>query len=221
MDNPIQPAPTQNLDLASMQSALAHLHKITDAGDGCEANTFMQAVINNLWAIIGTPPSALGERISGIQHQVYEACHSHMRHTDIIVYKSYSVETANDALIKQVVLFLDLNWFGWMTPFMCAEYTRIRDINNFRKVHAFERAYEAEVGELGPESMYSAVLMPVLKITSSGSIVSDWEACPNGGMADEWESEDEEEEEGMFAVDLQAGHNFYSPELGELGYPQE
>ncbi len=153
--------------------------------------------------------------------RVYEACRSHMRRTDIVIYESYSVETANDALIKQVVLFLDPNWFGRMTPFMCAKYARIRDINNYRKTRAFERAYEAEAGQLGPEGVYSAVLMPVLKVTSNGSIVSDWEACPNGGMADEWESDNEGEEEGVSAADLQAGHDFYSPELGELGYPQE
>ncbi|SJL00958.1 uncharacterized protein ARMOST_04271 [Armillaria ostoyae] len=237
MDDPIQSAPTQNLDLASVQSALARLREITDAGDGREANAFMRAVINNLWAVIGSAPNPIlsaryPTKLVG-QHllrwvkeflaynRVYEACRSHMRRTDIIVYESYSVETANDALIKQVVLFLDPNWFGRMTPFMCAEYARIRDINNFRKVQAFERAYEAEAGELGPEGVYSAVLMPVLKVTSSGSIVSDWEARLNGGMVDEWESEDEEEEEGVSAADLQAGHDFYSPELGELGYPQE
>ncbi len=45
---------------------------------------------------------------------------------------------------------------------------------------------KAEAGQLGPEAVYSAVLMPVLKVTSNGSIVSDWEAHPNGGMADEW-----------------------------------
>ncbi len=72
-----------------------------------------------------------------------------MRHTDIMIYESYSVETANDALIKQVVLFLDPNWFGQMTPFMCAEYARIRDINNHRKMRAFEQAYEAEAVSLG------------------------------------------------------------------------
>ncbi len=145
-----------------------------------------------------------------------------MRRTDIVIYESYSVETANDALIKQVMLFLDPNWFGRMTPFMCTEYTRIRDINDYRKTRAFERAYEAgKAGELGPEGMYSVVLMPVLKVTSNGSIVSDWEAHPNGGMADKWESDNEGEEEGVSAADLQAGHDFYSPELGELGYPQE
>ncbi len=105
-----------------------------------------------------------------------------MRRMDIVIYKSYSVETANDALIKQVILFLDPNWFGRMMPFMCAKYTRIRDINNYRKT----QAYEVEVGELGPEGVYSAVLMPVLKVTSNGSIVSDWEVRPNSGMADEW-----------------------------------
>ncbi|PBK88808.1 hypothetical protein ARMGADRAFT_1033788 [Armillaria gallica] len=118
-----------------------------------------------------------------LAHNVYKACHSHMRHTDIVIYKSYSVETANDTLIKQVVLFLDPNWFGQMTLFMCTE-----------KMRAFEQAYEMEAGELGPEGMYSAVLMPVLKATSNGSIVSNWEACPNGGMADKWESDDGEEE---------------------------
>ncbi|PBK84003.1 hypothetical protein ARMGADRAFT_1037594 [Armillaria gallica] len=104
----------------------------------------------------------------------------------------------------------DPNWFGRMTPFMCAEYTRIRDINNYRKMRAFERAYEVEVGELGPEGVYSAVLMLVLKVTSNGSIVSNWEARPNGGMVDEWESDDEGEEEGVSTADLQVGHDFYT-----------
>ncbi len=57
-----------------------------------------------------------------------------MRHMDIVIYKSYSVKTTNDALIKQVILFLDPNWFGWMMPFMCAKYTRIHNINNYRKM---------------------------------------------------------------------------------------
>ncbi|PBK81127.1 hypothetical protein ARMGADRAFT_1039526 [Armillaria gallica] len=113
--------------------------------------------------------------------------------------KSY-VETANDALIKQVILFLDPNWFGQMTPFMCAEYTRIRDINNYRKMQAFEQAYEAEAGELGPEGIYSVMLMPVLKVTSNGSMISDLEVHPNGGMADKWESNDEGEEEGWLVA---------------------
>ncbi len=34
MDHPIQPAPTQTVNLASVQSALACLYEITDAGDG-------------------------------------------------------------------------------------------------------------------------------------------------------------------------------------------
>ncbi|PBK86098.1 hypothetical protein ARMGADRAFT_1035828 [Armillaria gallica] len=93
---------------------------------------------------------------------------------------------------------------------MCAKYARIHDINNYRKMQAFKWVYEAEVGELGPEGMYSAVLMSVLKVTSNSSIVSDWEARPNGGMADEWESNDEGEEEGVSAADLQVGHDFYT-----------
>ncbi len=144
-----------------------------------------------------------------------------MRCMDIVIYKAYSVETTNDALIKQVVLFLDPNWFGQMMPFMCTEYARICNINNYRKMWAFKRAYEAEAGELGPEGMYSVVLMPVLKVTSNGCIVSDWEVCPNSRMADEWESDDGGEKESVSAADLQAGHDFYSPELEELGYPQE
>ncbi|PBK82323.1 hypothetical protein ARMGADRAFT_1038652 [Armillaria gallica] len=237
MDHPTQPVLPQTVDLTSMQSALVHLREISDAGDGRQANAFMRTVINNLWTSIGSAPNPIlsaryPTKLVG-QHllrwikeflaynRVYEACRSHMRHTDIVIYESYSVETANDALIKQVVLFLDPNWFGQMTPFMCAEYARIHDINNYRKMRAFERAYEVEAGELGPEGVYSAVLMPVLKVTSNGSIVSDWEAHPNSGMADEWESNDEGEEEGVSAVDLQVGHDFYSPELGELGYPQE
>ncbi|KAK0245363.1 hypothetical protein EDD85DRAFT_783288 [Armillaria nabsnona] len=104
---------------------------------------------------------------------------------------------------------------------MCTEYAKIRDINNFRKVHAFEWAYEVEAGKLRPEGVYRVVLMPVLKVISSGSIVSDWEAHPNSRIGDKWESEEEEEEKRVSAVNLQAGHNFYSPELGKLGYPQE
>ncbi|PBK95933.1 hypothetical protein ARMGADRAFT_1028181 [Armillaria gallica] len=237
MDHPAHPVPAQTVDLTSVQSVLMRLHKITDASDGRQANAFMRAIINNLWTSIGSTPNPIlsacyPTKLVG-QHllhwikeflaynRVYEACHSHMRCTDIVIYESYSVKTANDALIKQVVLFLDPNWFGRMTPFMCTEYVRIRDINNYRKMQAFEQAYEAEAGELGPEGVYSAVLMPVLKVTSNSSIVSDWEARPNGGMADKWESDDEGEEEGVSAADLQAGHDFYSPELGELGYPQE
>ncbi len=34
MDHPVQPTPAQTVNLASMQSALARLHEITDAGDG-------------------------------------------------------------------------------------------------------------------------------------------------------------------------------------------
>ncbi|PBK90897.1 hypothetical protein ARMGADRAFT_1031994 [Armillaria gallica] len=206
-----------------MQSALAHLCEITNAGDGRQANAFMRAIINNLWTSIGSAPNPIlsaryptklvGQHLlcwikEFLAYNVYEAYRSHMRRMDIVIYESYSVKTANDALIKQVILFLDPNWFGWMTPFMCAKYVRIRDINNYRKMQAFERAYEVEVGELGPEGMYSAVLMPVLKVTSNGSIISDWEARPNSRMADEWESNDEGEEEGVSAADLQRAKKF-------------
>ncbi|PBK89885.1 hypothetical protein ARMGADRAFT_1083359 [Armillaria gallica] len=221
MDHPTQPAPAQTVDLTSVQSTLVHLCKIMDAGDGQQANAFMRAVINNLWTSIGSAPNPILSARYLTKLWVYEACHSHMRCMDIVIYESYSVETTNDALIKQVILFLDPNWFGQMTPFMCTEYVWICDINNYRKMQAFEWVYEAEVGELGPEGMYSAVLMPVLKVTSNGSIVSDWEARPNRGMADKRESDDGEEEEGVSAADLQVGHDFYSSELGELGYPQE
>ncbi|KAK0437488.1 hypothetical protein EV421DRAFT_1907236 [Armillaria borealis] len=236
MDNPIQSAPTQSLDLASVQSTLTCLREIMDAGDGREANAFMWAVINNLWTAIRSAPNPIlsthyptklvGQHLlcwvkeflaynmspplqyfivasANETQRVYKTCHSHMRCTDIIVYESYSIKTANNVLIKQVVLFLDPNWFRRMTPFMCAEFARIRDINNFRKVCTFEHVY---MGELGLEGIYSAVLMPVLKVISNGSIVSDWEACLNSGMADEWESEDEGEEEGISAVDLQSAH---------------
>ncbi|PBL00083.1 hypothetical protein ARMGADRAFT_1024146 [Armillaria gallica] len=191
----------------------------------------MWAIINNLWTSIGSAPNPiLSARYPTklvVQHLLrwikeflaYNmSFHQSAHRTEL--HLLMNVETANDALIKQVILFLDPNWFGQMMPFMCAEYARIRDINNYRKMRAFERVYEAEAGELGPEGIYSAVLMPVLKVTSNGSIVSDWEACLNGGMADEWES-DKGEEEGVSAADLQVGHDFYSPELGELGYPQE
>ncbi len=59
MDHPAQPTPVLTVDLASMQCALAHLHEIMDAGDGRQANTFMQAVINNLWNSIGSAPNPI------------------------------------------------------------------------------------------------------------------------------------------------------------------
>ncbi|PBK89474.1 hypothetical protein ARMGADRAFT_1083464 [Armillaria gallica] len=217
MDHPAHPVPVQTVDLTSVQSALVRLREITDAGEGSASNPILSAHY---------PTKLVGQHLlhwikEFLAYNVYEACCSHMRHTDIVIYESYSIETANDALIKQVILFLDPNWFGQMTSFMCAEYMRIHDINNYRKMRAFKWAYEVEAGELGPEGMYSVVLMPVLKVTSNGSIVSDWEVHPNSRMADKWESDDEGEEEGVSAADLQAGHDFYSLELGELGYPQE
>ncbi|PBK90668.1 hypothetical protein ARMGADRAFT_1032211 [Armillaria gallica] len=181
MDHSTQPVPAQTVNLTSVQSALARLHEIIDTGDRQQANAFMQAIINNLWISIGSAPNP-----------ILSACYPTK-----LVGQHLLVETANDALIKQVVLFLDPNWFGQMMPFMCAEYARIHDINNYRKMWAFEWAYEAEAGQLGPKGMYSAVLMPVLKVTSNGSIVSDWEVHPNGRMVDEWESDDEGEEEGV------------------------
>ncbi|PBK87584.1 hypothetical protein ARMGADRAFT_1034781 [Armillaria gallica] len=185
-----------------MQSALVCLREITDAGDGQQANAFMRAIINNLWTSIGSAPNPILSARYPTKLVGQHLLRWSFSHT--------TVKTANDALIKQVIFFLDPNWFGQMTPFMCAEYARIHDINNYRKMQAFKRAYEVEAGELGPEGVYSAVLMPVLKVTSNGSIVSDWEACPNGGMVDEWESDDEGEEEGVSAADLQAGHDFYT-----------
>ncbi|PBK83201.1 hypothetical protein ARMGADRAFT_1038006 [Armillaria gallica] len=197
-----------------MQSTLTCLREITNAGDGRQANTFMHAIINNLWTSIGSAPNPIlsahyPTKLVG-QHLLrwikeflaYNmSFHLSPHHTELHpLMKSY-VETANDALIKQVILFLDSNWFG--------------------KMRAFKQVYEAKAGELWPEGIYSVVLMPVLKVTYNGSIVSDWEARLNSGMADEWESNDEGEEEGVSAVDLQVGHDFYSPELGELGYPQE
>ena len=55
----MQPAPTQTANLASVQSALAHLREITDAGDGRQANAFMRAVINNLWTSMGSAPNPI------------------------------------------------------------------------------------------------------------------------------------------------------------------
>ncbi|PBL04494.1 hypothetical protein ARMGADRAFT_1022901 [Armillaria gallica] len=182
MDHPTQPVPVQTINLTSVQSALMHLHEITDAGDGQQANAFMRAIINNLWTSIGFAPNP-------------------------ILSARYPTKLVGQHLLCWIKEFLTYNmnpnWFGWMTPFMCTEYTRICDINNYRKMQAFEWVYEAEAGELGPEGVYSAVLMPVLKVTSNGSIVSNWEVCPNGGMADKWESDNEGEEEGVSAADLQ------------------
>ncbi len=59
MDHPAQPAPILTVDLASVQSALACLREITDAGDGQQANAFMRAVINNLWTSIGSVPNPI------------------------------------------------------------------------------------------------------------------------------------------------------------------
>ncbi len=129
-----------------------------------------------------------------------------MRHTDIVIYESYSVETANDALIKQVMLFLgpQLVWAD-DAIYVCRVCEDPRHQQLQEDAGCSSGAYEAEAGELGPEGVYSVVLMPVLKVTSNGSIVSDWEVHPNSGMVDEWESDDEGEEEGVSAVDLQAG----------------
>ncbi|PBK94574.1 hypothetical protein ARMGADRAFT_1028987 [Armillaria gallica] len=221
MDHPAHPVPVQTVDLTSMQSTLVRLHEITDTGDGRQANAFMWAIINNMWTSIRSAPNPIlsaryptklvGQHLlRWIKEFLAYNMSFYLSPHRTELYLLMNIETANDALIKQVVLFLDPNWFGQMTPFMCTE-----------KMWAFEWAYEAEVGELGPEGMYSAVLMPVLKVTSNGSIVSNWEARPNSRMVDEWESNNEGEEEGVSAVDLQAGHDFYSPELGELEYPQE
>ncbi len=59
MDHPAQPAPVLTVDLASVQSTLVRLCEITDASDGQQANTFMQAVINNLWNSIGSAPNPI------------------------------------------------------------------------------------------------------------------------------------------------------------------
>ncbi|PBK88153.1 hypothetical protein ARMGADRAFT_1034122 [Armillaria gallica] len=59
MDHPTQPVPAQTVDLTSMQSPLACLHEITDAGDGRQANAFMWAIINNLWISIGSAPNPI------------------------------------------------------------------------------------------------------------------------------------------------------------------
>ncbi len=59
MDHPVQPAPAQTANLASVQSALACLSEITDAGDGQQANAFMWVVINNMWASIGSAPNPI------------------------------------------------------------------------------------------------------------------------------------------------------------------
>ncbi len=56
---PVQPAPAQTVNLASVQSTLAHLREIMDAGDGRQANTFMRAVINNLWTSIVSAPNPI------------------------------------------------------------------------------------------------------------------------------------------------------------------
>ncbi len=59
MDHPTQPVPAQTVNLSSMQSALTCLRKITDAGDGRQANVFMRAIINNLWISIGSAPNPI------------------------------------------------------------------------------------------------------------------------------------------------------------------
>ncbi|PBK89883.1 hypothetical protein ARMGADRAFT_1083355 [Armillaria gallica] len=102
MDHPTQPVPAQTINLTSVQSALVHLHEITDAGDGQQAKAFMWAIINNMWTSIGSAPNPIlsacyPTKLVG-QHLlcwikeflaynwVYEACRSHMRHTDIVIY---------------------------------------------------------------------------------------------------------------------------------------
>ncbi|KAK0239617.1 hypothetical protein EDD85DRAFT_787882 [Armillaria nabsnona] len=183
-----------------MQSALVCLCKITDAGDGQQANTFMQIIINNLWTSIGSAPNP-------------------------ILSARYPTKLVGQHLLRWIKEFLVHNMSFYLSPHHRAAPTHevlagLQSLSFSYEAHGYRRrgplSGHTRWRWVRPEDMYSAVLMPVLKVTSNRSIVSDWEACPNGGMVDKWESNDGGEEEGVSAVDLQAGHDFYSLELGDL-----
>ncbi|KAK0480555.1 hypothetical protein IW261DRAFT_1563236 [Armillaria novae-zelandiae] len=203
----------------------------------------MAKVIANLNGMIQTVPTVVlaaryPERLSDepvIQwmdnylayNRVYEACEQHMCDTDIIVYAD-RVNAPNRMLMHQAVLFLSPQWFHRMTTSMCQEYVRVRDMHNSHKAVAFEKAHYAHRVAHGlseDDDVFLASLEPRLRISASGAIIPDWEVPTDKAgeeMADgdpHWGSDDGEEAEGVTDEQVQAGYDFYTPDLGELGYP--
>ncbi|KAK0473674.1 hypothetical protein IW261DRAFT_1569402 [Armillaria novae-zelandiae] len=203
----------------------------------------MAKVIANLNGMIQTVPTVVlaaryPERLSDepvirwmdnylAYNRVYEACEQHMRDTDIIVYAN-RVNAPNRTLMRQAILFLSPQWFHWMTTSMCREYVRIHDTHNSRKAVAFEKAHYAHRTAHGlseDDEIFLTSLEPRLQILANGTIIPDWEVPTDKAgkeMADEdphWGSDDGEEAEGVTDKQVQAGHDFYTPDLGELGYP--
>ncbi|KAK0474420.1 hypothetical protein IW261DRAFT_1568795 [Armillaria novae-zelandiae] len=231
------------LDYTSVESTVTHLSALTDAKNGLSANALMAKVIANLNSMIQTVPTVVlaahyPERLSDepvirwmdnylAYNHVYEACEQHMHDTDIIVYAD-RVNAPNRTLMRQAVLFLSPQWFHRMTTSMCREYVRIRDMHNSHKAVAFEKAHYAHHTAHGlseDDNVFLASLEPRLWISANRTIIPDWEVPTDKAgkeMADEdphWGSDDGKEAEGVTDEQVQAGHDFYTPDLGELGYP--
>ncbi|KAK0476954.1 hypothetical protein IW261DRAFT_1421177 [Armillaria novae-zelandiae] len=231
------------LDYTSVESTVTHLSALTDAKNGPSANALMAKVIANLNSMIQMVPTVVlaahyPEQLSDkpdIQwmdnylayNGIYEACEQHMRDTDIIVYAD-RVNAQNRTLMRQAILFLSPQWFHWMTTSMCQEYVHVRDAHNSRKAVAFEKAHYAHRAAHGlseDDDVFLVSLKLRLQISPNGTIIPDWEVptdkvCEE--MADEdphWGSDNGEEAEGVTDEQVQAGHDFYTPDLGELGYP--
>ncbi|KAK0462732.1 hypothetical protein IW261DRAFT_1428050 [Armillaria novae-zelandiae] len=190
------------LDYTSVESTVTHLSTLTNAKNGPSANTLIAKCI-------------------------YKACKQHMCKMDIIVYTD-RVNALNHTLMCQAVLFLSPQWFHWMTTFMCWEYICIHDMHSSCKAVAFEKAYYAHHMAHGlseDDDVFLASLEPWLWISPSEAIIPDWEVHMDKvdkEMADEdlhWGSNDGEQAEGVIDKQVQAGHDFYTPDLGELDYP--
>ncbi|KAK0467397.1 hypothetical protein IW261DRAFT_1426627 [Armillaria novae-zelandiae] len=160
-------------------------------------------------------------------NHIYEACKQHMRDMDIIVYAD-RVNAPNCMLMHQAVLFLSPQWFHRMTTSMCQEYVRVHNTHNSCKAVAFEKAHYTHRTAHGlseDDDVFLMSLEPRLRISPNRTILPDWEVPTDKAgeeMADEdphWGSDDGEEAEGVTDEQVQAGHDFYTPDLGELGYP--
>ncbi|KAK0477535.1 hypothetical protein IW261DRAFT_1420844 [Armillaria novae-zelandiae] len=230
----------------SQTSIVTHLSALTNTKNGLSANALMAKVIANLNSMIQTVPTVVlatryPEQLSDepwyasgdtlvlmqlVQH-IYEACEQHMCDTDIIVYAD-RVNAPNHMLMCQAVLFLSPQWFHWMTTSMCREYVCIHDMHNSRKAVAFEKAHYAHCTAYGlseDDDVFLVSLEPWLWISPNRTIIPDWEVPMDKAgeeMVDEdphWGSDDGKEAKGVTDKQVQAGHDFYTPDLGELGYP--
>ncbi|KAK0484684.1 hypothetical protein IW261DRAFT_1560354 [Armillaria novae-zelandiae] len=208
-----------------MESTVTHLSALTDAKNGPSANALMAKVIANLNGMIQTVPTVMDNYLA--YNRIYEVCEQHMRDMDIIVYAD-RVNAPNHMLMCQAVLFLSSQWFHQMTTSMCREYVHVHDTHNSHKAVAFEKAHYAHRMAHGlseDDNIFLASLEPWLRISANGTIIPDWEVPTDKAgkeMADEdphWGSDDGEEAEGVTDEQVQAGHDFYTPDLGELGYP--